>query len=297
MSSIDDLISHWHSLDFNSASLVHPSDQAVMARFPAFDTSFVPYPYIGDLRTADIWVLMLNSNIGAGDAEQEAEPYFARRLRTNLEQRLDEYECPMLSMDPMLGDTGTYEYYNRRNGIAKLVSGLARRSKTTEWEARKHLARRLAVVQLLPYRSTSGVPQPLLGDVLASVRLVRAAVHEAVASKLVVVPRSAKNWGFEYGTREDNLFTFRADQARSASLSPGAPAAAGTRFWIGWSEGEAFLPPQRIRLTSRAASIAADCQLRSVIKWGPRSPKPLVCGGQPRRTATGPMSCPRPLLR
>jgi hypothetical protein len=225
--AIEKLIDHWAELDLDAPSRVHPADRAAMDRAEGFDTGFMPYPYVGDIRAADVWVLMLNSNIGPADAKQEAEPYFADRLRTNLKQDLGAYEHPMLSLDPKLRDTGTYEYYNKRNGLTKLVAELAKRSGATENASRRELARRLAVVQLFPYRSISGVPQNLLGEALASVRMARAAVAEALKSKLVVVPRSARNWGFEYGVREGNLFTFKADQARSASLQPGDACGGG----------------------------------------------------------------------
>lgn len=227
MSAIEKLIDHWAELDCKAPSRVHPADSAPMSGAQGFDARFMPYPYVGDIRAADVWVLMLNSNIGPTDAKQEAEPYFAERLRTNLKQDLGAYEHPMLSLDPQLRNTGTYEYYNKRNGLTKLVAELARRSGATERNSRRELARRFSVVQLFPYRSTSGVPQNLLGNTLVSVRLARAAVAEALESKLVVVPRSARNWGFEYDVRKGNLFTFKADQARSASLQPGGACGGG----------------------------------------------------------------------
>lgn len=138
---------------------------------------------------------MLNSNVGLGDAEQEAAPYFAELLRANLVQKLDAYDHRISSLDPKLRDTGTHDYYNKRNGLAKLVAELSKRTGSTEREARKDLARRLAVVQLFPHRSTTGVPAALLGDALPSVRLARAAVAQAIKSKLIVVPRSARDWG------------------------------------------------------------------------------------------------------
>ena len=227
MSAIEKLIDHWRKLDLKVPLRIHPADQTLMDHVQGFDTGLVPYPYVGDIRAADVLVLMLNSNIGPTDAKQEAEPYFADRLRGNLKQDLGDCEHPMLSLDPRLRGTGTYEYYNKRNGLTKLVTELAKRSGATERDARRELARRLAVVQLCPYRSTSGVPQALLGNALASVRLARMAITEALKSKLVVVPRSARCWGFEYGVREANLFTFKADQARSASLQPGGACGGG----------------------------------------------------------------------
>lgn len=227
MSAIEKLIGHWAELDLAAPSLVHPADRCTMERAQGFNTGFMPYPYVGDISAADVWVLMLNSNIGPADAKQEAGSYFADRLSTNLKQDLGAYEYPMLSMDPKLRDTGTYEYYNKRNGLTKLVAALSKRLGTTENAARRELARRLAVVQLFPYRSISGVPQHLLGEALPSVWFAKAAVAEALKRKLVVVPRSARNWGFAYGVREGNLFTFKADQARSASLQPGGACGGG----------------------------------------------------------------------
>jgi hypothetical protein len=227
LNAIERLIEHWAGLEPSASSWIHPADQEALSGAGAFDLGFVPYPYVGDIRNADIWVLMLNSNIGPKDAIQEATPYFAERLRTNLRQDLATYEYPMLSLDPKLHDTGTYEYYNTRNGLSKLVAEFARRTGRADADARRDLAHRLAVVQLMPYRSTSGVPQALLGGAMPSVQLARAAVKKAVESKLVVMPRSARNWGFDYGAREPNLFVFKADQARSASLRPGGSCGGG----------------------------------------------------------------------
>tara|TARA_A100001391_G_scaffold204686_1_gene201269 strand:- start:5892 stop:6605 length:714 start_codon:yes stop_codon:yes gene_type:complete len=227
MNAVEKLIAYWGELDLGAPSRVHPADLTLMDPTERFDTAFVPYPYIGDIRGADVWVLMLNSNIGPEDAKQEAEPYFADRLRSNLTQDFDAYQHPLLSLDPKLRHTGTYEYYNKRNGIAKLIAELARRSGVTERAARCDLARRLAIVQLFPYRSTSGVPRALRGGALASVRFAKAAVAEALESKLVVVPRSARDWGFEYGVRGERLITFAANQARSASLKPDGACGGG----------------------------------------------------------------------
>lgn len=226
MDAISTLVQHWRQLDLGAASRVHQADQAAMSGVSGFDLSATPYPYVGDILRADVWILMLNSNIGPDDQRQETEPYFAERLRANITQNLDNYEYRMLSLDPKLEHTGTYAYYNHRNGLAKLVTALAKRSRITEHEARKQLASRLAVIQLFPYRSTSGVPPELLSSV-RSVQIARQAAREALNSKLVVVPRSAPQWGFCYGVREGNLFTFRADQARSASLMPGGACGGG----------------------------------------------------------------------
>jgi hypothetical protein len=193
----------------------------------AFDFGAIPYPYVGDIQSAAVWVLMLNSNISPDDKRQESEAYFAGRLRTNLRQDLRDHEYRMLSLDPELSHTGTYTYYNRRNGLAKLVSKLASIRNAPEREARKELASRLAVIQLFPYRSTSGVPARFLSDAIPSVQLARKAVQEAIKSKLIVVPRSASRWGFEYGVRSENLFTFRGDQARAASLMPAGACGGG----------------------------------------------------------------------
>lgn len=227
MGAIDKLVGHWQGINLETPFRIHQADQVAMDQAQPFDTGLMPYPYVRDIRGADVWVLMLNSNIGADGAQQEAEPYFAQLLRDNLMQDFNDVEYPILLLDPKLRETGTYKYYNNRNGTAKLIAEFARRSGTKEGRARRELSRRIAVLQLVPYRSTSGVPQKLLGNTLASVRLARAAVIEALESKLVIVPRSARNWCFQYGIREKNLFTFKACQARSASLRPGGACGGG----------------------------------------------------------------------
>lgn len=70
MSAIEKLINHWCELDLLAPSRVHPADRPEMDLAQGFDTGFIPYPYVGDIRAADVWVLMLNSNIGPTDAKQ-----------------------------------------------------------------------------------------------------------------------------------------------------------------------------------------------------------------------------------
>lgn len=72
--AIEKLVDHWAELDLDDPPRVHPADRAPMDRAEGFNTGFMPYPYVGDIRAADVWALMLNSNIGPADAKEEAEP-------------------------------------------------------------------------------------------------------------------------------------------------------------------------------------------------------------------------------
>ena len=227
MNAIANLVDFWRQLDIDKGVRVHPSDRAAMQGESSFDTTAMPYPYVGDIQGADVWVLMLNSGIGPDDAKHEAQDYFSERLRRNLVQDFEGEEFPMLSVDPRLSHTGTYAYYNGRNRVEKLINQLAANRGVKEVEARKEISRRVAVVQLFPYRSKDGVPGRLLNNSVKSVALAKAAVKEAMQSKLIVVPRAATSWGFQYGVQSDNLFTFRGDQARSASLMPGGSCGGG----------------------------------------------------------------------
>ena len=228
MQAVDRLVAYWRDLDLSAPPFVHPADQSALLSFPEFDQNAIPYPYVGDIREADVWVLMLNSNIAATDKEHEAQPYLRARLQANLRQELSQYEHPLLCLDPALKHTGTYEYYNRRNGLAKVIAAYAKQTNIGEAAARSEVSRRLAILQLFPYRSSVGVAAKLLGDALLSVQYARAAVKESLGERLIIVPRSSRHWGFEYGSHEPGrLLTYKADQARTASLIPGGAGGGG----------------------------------------------------------------------
>lgn len=222
MGAIVELIEHWREFDPTRTPYVHPKDIAAIKGVHGLSLDALPYPFAGDIAGADIWFLMLNSNVGDSDKQDEREPYFANLLLKNLrqEQTLDQH--PFFSLDPKLKRTGTFKYYNGRCCFGLLIEELSRRGRMSLEESRSAVCRRVAVIQYYPYRSRGQFPVGDFADRTPSTLLAKAAVHDAMRSgKLIVIPRSAPKWGFDYGSIQPNrLITHRSDQARSPSVKP-----------------------------------------------------------------------------
>src|SRR5688572_27598612 len=239
MYATETLIEHWRRFSPDKKPYLHPADAPHVFDPKNFEFDLLPYPFVGDIAGADVWVLMLNSNIGHRDELDEEDPLFRERQRANLRQDFRGLDYPLLSLDPVLRGTGTYQYYNVRNGFHDLIDVYGTRAGIPTEDARKAIARRVAVLQLLPYRSKSGQYDEKMSGVMPSSRLVYRAVQEAVSlkHKLVVVPRSAPLWGLKYEQNIDGrIITYRADQARSGSLKPSSAGGrcAGGNAIISW---------------------------------------------------------------
>lgn len=223
MTAVERLIEHWRQYEVGARPAVHPTDRHVVKGVSGLLLSAEPYPFVGDVAGADIWFLMLNSNVGDADAMDEAQPAMAELIRRNLAQEWEGVDYPFFSLHPVLQHTGTYRYYNGRCAFGQLIEAFAGRAGLSLEQARRIVANRVAVVQYFPYRSKGTYPGDARLEQTPSTRLVVAAVREAAQlGKLILVPRSALKWGFQYGLNAGPIITHRADQARITSVKPSA---------------------------------------------------------------------------
>ena len=213
MDALNSLIEHWRLFEQSDDSFVHRRDRPFQERgLDAVHTDIAPYPFVGNLRRADVWLLMLNSKLGPNDVREEGEEPYHTLFWRNLKQDFSDQEYPLISLDPSLEGTGTYQYYNRTRGLAALIKALSDRANITLFEARRMLSQRLAIVELLPYRSST-FPRNLRQ--LPSVNLARAAAREAALTKLLVVPWGIEAWGLQSGP------SVLHRPARTFSFAPG----------------------------------------------------------------------------
>ena len=103
------------------------------------------------------------------------------------------------------------------------------------------LARRLAVLELIPYHSPNfRLPQRVISN-LPSAQLARAYLHESILSKcrrgeaLAVVMRSATQWGVK---EEPNVVVYQDSEARSAHLSPRSRGGRRLLEWLAVGDAE-----------------------------------------------------------
>jgi hypothetical protein len=178
----------------------------------------LPMPFIGNLRTASIFLLMLNPGARAHDffGESEVPPYREMLLATLAQRR----GVPGL-LDPKFAWHGRYGYWQGK--LSKMFERLAI-SGRTYGEARHDVQGRIAALELVPYHSTTyGLPDRVL-EQLKSVQLMRSYVMDRLVprakegSALIIVGRAARKWGSFPKSR--NIIAYTGVAARSAHLTP-----------------------------------------------------------------------------
>jgi hypothetical protein len=100
----------------------------------------LPQPFLGDLRRASIYILLLNPGLGPTDYYGEYEvPSYRKALQANLKQRVDKDSVPFLFLDPPFAWHGGFGWWHAKLGSVILrfeliarrrVSGQKRRCQT-----------------------------------------------------------------------------------------------------------------------------------------------------------------------
>jgi len=181
----------------------------------------VPQPYFGDVASADVFILMLNPGMHADAYFSEySAPGYRVALIDNLRQNPGR-EFPLLFLDPQFAWTSGATYFRGR--LEWIARALARLKGYSYREGLSEVARRVSILQLVPYHSTSfGIPSRLV-DRLTSSAMARAFVHEALLPRsdaLTIVTRQSTWWGLE--ERVDRVVCYSRSETRAAHLSPGS---------------------------------------------------------------------------
>lgn len=186
--------------------------------------SLMPIPYLGNLREAKVIVLMQNPGLSPGDYYAECEiKGFRDRLLENLKGDGCAGEFPFLFLDPSYSWHGGFSWWQRKlKGVIAAVAvelGLGEDLRT----ARKHVAKHLAAIELLPYHSQSGVVSPAELGAFQSVAWARAFVRHQILNygTNIVVARHAAAWGLrDLAGKMDHCVVYEPKSARAASLNP-----------------------------------------------------------------------------
>jgi hypothetical protein len=183
----------------------------------------LPVPFVGDLRNASIFILMLNPGLGFGDYYAEYEvPKFRRALVRNLRQDFSSKQFPFLFLDPQFSWHGGFSWWHGR--LAGTINELHKRHGIPFSDARKQIARRLAAIQLVPYHSEAFSNSGGLIERLPSAQLAKDFVKEFVMPKverreaIAIVTRQARAWGLP--KRMSGVIIYDQHAARAAHLSP-----------------------------------------------------------------------------
>lgn len=156
-------------------------------------------PFLGDLRHASVYILLLNPGLGATDYFGEYEvPAFRRATIDNLHQKPGR-PYPFYVLDPRFAWHGGFQWWNQK--LSDVVVELAARWNVSFAEARRRAAQQIACIELLPYHSSAFADRGRWRNRLTSCRLAVEFVHSHALSRVkadeasVIVTRQVKQWG------------------------------------------------------------------------------------------------------
>lgn len=224
-----------------------------------YHLGLLPQPFHGKVRTASVYVLLLNPGLNPGDYFAEArQPEF----RAALAKQLRTADEPFLFLQERFAWHPGFAWWFGK--LARTIEAYSVAAQVKPAEGRLRFADRLAAIELVPYHSASFGAAGVDPMRVESVRLAREFVHDHVLTRaekgecIVVVTRKVREWGIPAAR---NVVLYDRWQAMGASLGPGTPG------------GKAIL--------------------RAMLEYG-RSPKPMPGKVAARSRATGGSRLPLP---
>lgn len=182
----------------------------------------IPHPFCGDIKNAEIYILMLNPGYGPHDyfAELEVLSYKEAALK-NLRQEFEHRSYPFYLLNPEFAWTGGYAWWHKK--LAFTIDEISKKNETDYANARKCLSQKIASIELVPYHSTSFYDPIGWAKKLESAKLARKFVNEYVVPKvqrneaILIATRKVKEWNLP---EHNNIIVYSSSEARSAHLSP-----------------------------------------------------------------------------
>jgi hypothetical protein len=159
--------------------------------------SLLPAPFHGNLRTAKIFILLMNPGFATSDYYAEEDHEFRSASIANLRQKGIDRQFPYFSLNPKFAWSGAYQWIESR--MRKILWILQEKRQLTYLEALAFLSKQIAVIQLFPYHSVDGQAIPSrcwseLPSVLAARQFVKGELTDSPKQPLIIVARSHAKW-------------------------------------------------------------------------------------------------------
>lgn len=235
------LISAWKNFKPEQAPYVLPGDERLFSeaklccRFDGWDgytgdpefgapgnsrlhLDLLPIPFVGDLKTASVFLLMLNPGFGPHDYFGEyTVPTYRSALLNNLRQTRGN---SFLFLDPQFSWHGGFNYWHTK--LQNVIVTFAKSAGISYGRAHEFVRSSIGVIELAPYHSVNFAVPDRVFNSLRSVQLARSFVHDELLLRaksgdcLVVVTRAVKRWKLPV---HRNVVVYTATEARSAHLT------------------------------------------------------------------------------
>lgn len=231
----------WRGIDLHSShtQFVHPDDAPYMTpdKTKGLALHLLPLPVNGSLKRAKVLILMLNSGFGDDDvlwetSHSKEDQVMLAAQRANVHQSHgSEDHYPFYDLNPLFRDHPGAGYWKggaklavakrQAQKLASIAAELGKAWKASPETVYREMSNRIAVVEMLPYRSTKFKHRGLfrkLPSCTEALKLVKTLIAEN--EKLIVIPRSVKEWGFAgAGDTTENLIVYDPGQGAAASMT------------------------------------------------------------------------------
>lgn len=240
----DKLINYWREVDKQKyGTYCHPKDNALIntinvntkfnnyndfisdTAFPEFDVhshhlNLIPAPYLGDIRNAEIFILMLNPGFGFSSYYEIDQLDLNSVMINNLKQEnLGEYPLWFLKPQFLWTDGGSY-WLTKFKGCMDQV---ATKQGKTAAEMLKVFSQKIAIVEYFPYCSASfkKPPKEFPSSKMVVEFVQRTLVPKATNNEIcIIATRQSTKWDLP---QHRNIIIYEGKQCQSASLSPQSP--------------------------------------------------------------------------
>ena len=253
------LIEFWEKLDTERKLLVHPEDIdridldshykniddyddyinnncSFGSDKNKFHLNLIPIPYTGDIEDAKIYILTLNPGFEILDYYAESKDReFKEALINNLRQKLD-VNYPFIFLNPKFLWHGGGQYWEKK--LKNVINEVTERFKNPEdfekplgmlentsniyKKALSYVAKKIAVLELVPYHSKSyNLPNKKFKN-LQSPKIMTDFVKKELlpkakkSEKCIICTRGSKSWDL---TDDNNVIVYNKKEARGAHIS------------------------------------------------------------------------------
>lgn len=257
MDAENKLISSWSQFNFKDRLLTHPGDCYLrqksrndeLAIYKSFDDYFLskhfglsgdkslhlgllPIPYIGNLKQADIFILMQNPGLSSGDyfGEYLNKPFKAALKRSLLQTNSND-KYPFIFLNPEFSWHPGFQYWQKK--FDWIIENLKQKNSCSYQDAMSHLSKRLVCLELLPYHSQSFGAGAMLKK-LHSVDLMKKYAREFLLPKarskkiLMIVARSQKDWKLDTCSE---VIVYKNTETRAAHFTGNSRGGKAIKKW------------------------------------------------------------------
>lgn len=184
--------------------------------------SLIPQPFMGNVDTAPVVILMLNPGLSPIDYFSEAHiRNYRRALIANLHLGFKHSRFPNLFLNPEFAWHTGFKYWHDRLGW--LVDCFVNPDTRSRIDALSHLSKSIAMVQLVPYHSSVNKLSERVISNLESVRLARCYVKHVLlprTSALLIVARGKRYWEIhDKAIQGKHVLVYEGSEARGAFLT------------------------------------------------------------------------------